>query len=136
MAKDPSGDVVTHLAAQVGSLNASGASQNIGASGVRAPSSNVPKICVFVMDGPGAGPVRVMSQASEHRSPIVHVTVRHTKYQEGITLMRDIIDAMRGATISGYLDVVSLSSGPLQLPRDKEGLHSWNNSFVLVYEQS
>lgn len=135
VAKNPSGDVVAFLAAQIESLNSSGSSQNIAASSVRIPSSNVPKISVFVMDGPGAAPIRVMSQATEHRMPIVHVTVRHTKYQEGITLMQDIIDVMQGASISGYLDVASISSGPLQLPRDTESLHAWNNSFILTYEQ-
>ncbi len=135
-AKTPAEDVVTFLAGALASLNASGASQNIGVGGVRAPASNVPKICVFVTDGPGPMPMRTMGEVTEHRFPIVHVTVRHTKHEEGVTLMRDIIDVMRASGLSGYLDVRSMSSSPLPLPRDREGLHSWNNSFTLVYEQS
>ena len=136
VAKNPALDVVTHLAADLAALNSSGSSQNIGSGTIRAPSSNVPKISVFVMEGPGARPMRTMGQVTEHRTPVVHVTVRHTKFEEGRGLMQDIIDSMQAASISGYLDVRSMSSAPLSLPREKEGLHLWNNSFELVYEQT
>ena len=135
-AKDPEGDVVTFLAGELAALNASGSSQNIGKGPVRAPASNVPKICVFVMSGRGRDPMRAMSQTSEHRWPIVHVTVRHTKHDEGNTLMQDIIDSMRGASISGYLDVSALGSAPNSLPPDKDGNHLWIASFLLPYEQA
>lgn len=135
-AKDPEGDVVTFLADALVSLIASGSGQNIGKGPVRSPASNVPKICVFVISGLGRTPMRTMGQVTEHRWPIIHVTVRHTKHDEGNTLMQDIIDQMRGASIAGYLDVAALSSAPNTLPRDREGLHMWNNSFILPYEQA
>ena len=132
MAKNPPKDVAVFLAAAGIGLTLG---TNIFHGPTKIPSAQVPKDAVFITGGSGASPDRSMSQAFEIRMPIVHVLTRESRFEEGDATARDVNDALQGASITGYLDVVALESEPNPVVTDSEGLHYWRQSFQLTYQQ-
>ena len=128
MAHNPALDVATFLSgAGIGlTLGA-----NLFVGSLRAESALVTREAVFVSGGSSTAPSRVMGQGSETRFVLVSVRIRWSRFQEGDALSRSILNAMRAASLPGYLDTFSVQSEPLLLSVSSEGRYFWFMSFTL-----
>lgn len=76
-----------------------------------------------------------MGESFEIRYPLVNVRVRWARFEEGSVKVREIFNALRAASILGYLDVSSIQSEPLLLSASTEAKNFWFMSFLLVYQE-
>ncbi len=118
----PADDLLTFLAA-------AGLSLTVGTNAFRGPlqpaGDYVPANVVFAADAGGPPPfARDMGGNGEARSPMVTIRLRWTDADLGRNKVYAIRDALTGASISGYLDVVAAGE-PRQLPDDENGRVLW-----------
>ncbi len=132
MSHTPAIALATEIAAQVASLTLG---TNLFHSSIRASSTNIPVNSVFVWTGGGARPQRTMSDPNEIRRTVIHVRVRDSDYNDGITLGYSIINGLRAKSISTYLDLFSAFGDPSDLGQDKDGNHIFGVTFILVYQE-
>lgn len=132
MSHTPAIALATEIAAQVGSLTLG---TNLFHSSIRAASSNIPVDSVFVWTGGGGKPQRTMGDPNEIRRTVLHVRVRDTDYNDGITLAYSILNGLRAQSISTYLDLFSTFGDPSDLGEDKDGNHIFGVTFILVYQE-
>lgn len=98
---------------------------NLFAGPIREVSTLIPNQCIFVNNSAGAEPQRVMGDSASFRTVIVDIRVRWDKFGTGETKARAILDAIQGASISGYLDVTPMTSDPSPVQRDMNDLFIW-----------
>jgi hypothetical protein len=122
--------MVTHIAGLIGSLTAG---TNLFASKVRAPRGDVPSDAVFVFASPGRPPDRSMQQVDEIRWPTVSVVVRDSRQKTGSDLAQSILNTLRGTVPTGYLDLTSTGSSPMDNGYDSDGRHFFSITYVLAY---
>lgn len=133
MSLDASRDVVDYISTNVSGLTKG---TNIFASSMKPPGGGIPVNCVFVRDNEGPEPVRNMGQASDMKYPNVSIILRWKGNQAGRTKVFAIMDALRGATISGYQDVKIIQSAPTPLGLDEDGNEMWQLGYSLTYEDA
>ena len=129
---NPSLDMVNFLAAQSLSLT-KGTNLFIGA--MQETSDYVPDDAVFVRGAPGSEPVRCMGDTVNFRKALVEILVRWDNFREGDDKSRLILNAIQGASISGYLDVMSPNSEPGPVSEDEQGLHVWQVLAGMHYQE-
>ena len=127
---NPAEDMVTHIAGLIGSLTAG---TNIYASKPRAPRGDIKTDCVFVWATPGRKPDLSMGYVDEIRRPTVLVGVRNARQKTGSDLAQSIFNTLRDTLPSGYLDLFSVMSSPMDNGYDSDGNHSYIISFTLAY---
>jgi len=102
-------------------------------STMRAPDGIIPINCVFVWGSGGLPPQRTHGDPDEIRRAIVNVQVRDRKFNAGDTLIRSILDALRGDDIATYLEIKVGDSEPLNLGQDGDGNHIMALSYIMTY---
>jgi len=132
MSKNPPLDVANFLAGAGLGLTLG---TNLFIGFMRAESSLIASDAVFVSGGSARSPSRTMGESFEIRYPLVNVRVRWARFEEGSVKVREIFNALRAASILGYLDVSSIQSEPLLLSASTEAKNFWFMSFLLVYQE-
>lgn len=127
---NPAEDMQTHIASLIGSLTAG---TNLYASKSRAPRGDIPVNAVFVWATPGRKPDLSMGYVDEIRRPTVLITVRNARQKTGSDLAQSILNTLRGTLPSGYQDLFSVMSAPVDNGFDSDGNHNHIVSFTLAY---
>ena len=127
---NPAEDMVAHIASLIGSLTSG---TNIFASKPRAPRGGVGQDVVFVWATPGRPPELSMGYVDEIRRPVVMVFIRNGRQKTGSDLAQSILNTVRATLPSGYLDLTSTMSAPVDSGYDSDGRHQFLVSFTLAY---
>ncbi len=128
----PSEDMVDFLAAASLSFT-KGTNAFMGP--IREHSRQVPKNCLFVNNSPGSPPSRVMGDSVNFRNVVVDIRIRWNKFAAGDAKARAVMDALQGASISGYLDVGLVMSEPSPMQRDMNDLFIWQVLAFMFYQK-
>lgn len=129
---NPNADLVTFLAGAGLSLTKG---TNLYQGAFRGPDGKVGRNAVFVYPSGSPPPVRSMGQTTEVRFALMLVQTRWAKYAEGNLKAQAIQNALQGASISGYLDVVLGESLPVYLGQDEVGDHLFLSTVRMVFNQ-
>lgn len=131
--KNPPRDIRNHLAAESIGLTTG---TNLFTGQRRAISATMPANAVFVSGAPGPIPTRVMGETEEVITSVVIVVLRWNTWNGGDSKMRNIRDAIQGAMISGYLDVLAQDTEPTDLGEDDDGNHLFHLGIEVTYSQA
>lgn len=130
--KNPPRDLRNHLSAAGISLTSG---TDLFTGQIRAIRKGVPVNAAFVSGVPGPVPTRVMGEGEEVITTVVVVVLRWNTWNDGDSKMRDIRDAIQGASISGYLDVFAQDTEPTDLGEDDDGNHMFHLGIEMTYIQ-
>lgn len=124
-------DLVTHLAAAGVGLTAG---TNLFRGPVRGALDEVPGEAVFVLLSGGFREGRI-GNARVVRDAAIQIVVRGKRdaFEAGITLARNVWDAVHYAVIAGYLDVQCDQGEPLYLGETEDGRHQWAVNATMAY---
>lgn len=109
---------------------------NIFPGSVQPVSDHIPVECLFLRGVAGSEPMRVMTEAFEHRNAVVQLTLRWSRYTTGRNKMLAIMDGLIGVTPNGYLDTYVMQSEPTHSGPTEEGHHIFNCMYMMRYAQS
>lgn len=95
----------------------------------------IPTDALFVAEQGGPPPSnRDLADAGEIRTAAVFLRLRWAGYVTGRSRSIQILDTLRGISVSGYQDVVCLHSGWRQMPSDQQGNSRWLIGYSMIYE--
>lgn len=103
---------------------------------MRGVSDDVPRNAVFVYSEGGVDPQRFMTQVTEIRYTLIAVRTRWSKFAGGNAKAQAIQNALQGASISGYMDIVASESLPTSLGQDESGNHLFLSVFRMTFERT
>lgn len=108
---------------------------NLFTGPVRDADPGVPDDAVFISTRGGRIPDRIMGLSYEIRSPIAFIRVRNRKYDVGHAMALSILNILRAAKITGYLDVEPLQSEPEFVAVDDNSRFLWDLAYVMRYQE-
>lgn len=103
------------------------------ASKIMAARDTVPQNAVFVWASSGRQPERTMKHDDEIRRPVIMVHVRHSRQKDGSDLAQLIFNSLLGTVPTGYLDMYSANSSPVDGGFDSDGRHHFSIAYVAAY---
>ncbi len=135
MPTSPDTDLVTLIDGQIATLTSG---TNLFRGKRRPVGTNVPAEAVFcLIDGGPPTQAYADSTAIEQRHSAVQVSVRSDKddYAGGLTLARQVRDAVNHATVVDYIDIRIGASEPNYIGEEDPGYHLWTINVEMWHEQ-